>query len=219
MLRLRLRSGRTLSVTRNHPLRVISERGFIIWRNAGRIKPERHNCVGSCSGETKRRAGDGLSEDEAIFLGYLVAEGITLGHDNEVRFTNYGPRSQRKSTRKIVRGLVRTLPVKNYHDTQHVVHSDHPSEASRKRLRSRLRDCSGQERFPPASVPPGTRRSVPSSRHSSKAMGGLIPHLRLGWVPLLRNWPGKSSSCSTGSEFRRPSRQNTARSTTATTGL
>ena len=119
VLRLRLRSGRTLSVTRNHPLRVISERGFIIWRNAGQIKP-RDTIVSAVFGGNEAVCGDGLSEDEAIFLGYLVAEG-SLSARNEVRFTNTDPQVAEEYT-KIVRGLF-DATVKNYHDTQHVVHS------------------------------------------------------------------------------------------------
>ena len=38
VLRLKLRSGRTVSVTHNHPFRVVSDRGFIVWRKAGEIK-------------------------------------------------------------------------------------------------------------------------------------------------------------------------------------
>ena len=37
-----------------------------------------------------------LSEDEAIFLGYLVAEGYALSYDNEVRFTNTDPEVRRR---------------------------------------------------------------------------------------------------------------------------
>src|SRR5262249_44163531 len=35
VLRLTLRSGRTITATENHPLRVITERGFIAWRRVG----------------------------------------------------------------------------------------------------------------------------------------------------------------------------------------
>src|SRR5215468_2948857 len=37
VVRLTLRSGRVISVTQNHPLRVLNDRGFIVWRKAGRI--------------------------------------------------------------------------------------------------------------------------------------------------------------------------------------
>ena len=119
VLRFRLRSGRTLSVTHNHPLRVISERGFIIWRNAGQIKLG-DTIVSAAFGGNEAACGDGLSEDEAIFLGYLVAEG-SLSARSEVRFTNTDPEVAEEYT-KIVCSLFGAA-VKNYHDTQHVVHS------------------------------------------------------------------------------------------------
>ena len=37
-VRLTLRSGRQVTATHNHPLRVVSERGFVIWRKAGEIR-------------------------------------------------------------------------------------------------------------------------------------------------------------------------------------
>jgi protein RecA len=126
VLRLRLRSGRTLSVTRNHPLRVISEQGFIIWRSAGQIKSG-DTIVSATFGGNEAVCGDGLSEDEAVFLGYLVAEG-SLSSRSQVRFTNTDPEVAEEYT-KIVHGLF-DVTVKNYHDTQHVV----SSTALRKRL-------------------------------------------------------------------------------------
>jgi len=87
--RLRLRSGRTISATHNHPLRVVSERGFIVWRQAGRIKPGDY-VVSATFGAVEAASGDGLSEDEAVLLGYLVAEG-TLCYDYAIRFTNWDP--------------------------------------------------------------------------------------------------------------------------------
>ena len=72
-LRIVARSGRAVTVTHNHPLRVMSERGFIVWRKAGDIR------VGDTSSRRVRRGGGrasgDLSEDEAVLLGYLVAEG------------------------------------------------------------------------------------------------------------------------------------------------
>jgi recombination protein RecA len=37
VLKVRLKSGRTISVTHNHPLRVVSERGYIVWREAAEL--------------------------------------------------------------------------------------------------------------------------------------------------------------------------------------
>src|SRR5260370_22188443 len=119
VLRLRLRSGRTLSVTHNHPLRVINERGFVIWRRADRIRPG-NTVVSAIFGATEAAGGSGLSEDEAVFLGYLVAEG-SLSSRYEVRFTNTDPEVASEYA-NLVRGLF-NVEVKNYHDEQHVVHS------------------------------------------------------------------------------------------------
>ena len=87
VLKLTLRSGRTVTATKNHPLRVVTERGFIAWRTVGRIKPGDH-LVSATFGALEAAAGDGLSEDEAVLLGYLVAEG-SLSYQHSVRFTNW----------------------------------------------------------------------------------------------------------------------------------
>jgi recombination protein RecA len=84
-----LRSGRRVSVTANHPLRVISERGFIVWRNASDIAVG-DTVVSAEFGAVEAAGGDGLSEDDAVLLGYLVAEG-SMSSKNAVRFTNWNP--------------------------------------------------------------------------------------------------------------------------------
>jgi len=88
---IRLRSGRTITATQNHPLRVLSERGYIVWRNAGDIKVG-DTVVSALFGADEAACGEPLTEDEAVFLGYLVAEG-SLGESNRhaVRFTNWDP--------------------------------------------------------------------------------------------------------------------------------
>ena len=42
VLTVTLRSGRTITATKNHPLRVVTERGFITWRPVGSIQPGDH---------------------------------------------------------------------------------------------------------------------------------------------------------------------------------
>ncbi len=86
VVRLRLRSGRSIEATHNHPVRVVSEHGFVVWRKAGEIRVG-DTVVSGSFGAVEAASGDGLSEDEAIFLGYLVAEG-SLGYRERVRFTN-----------------------------------------------------------------------------------------------------------------------------------
>ncbi len=89
VLRITVRSGRTVSVTHNHPLRVMSERGFIVWRKAGELRVGDH-LVSGLFGAVEAATGEGLSEDEAVLLGYLVAEGSMKGR-NAIRFTNWDP--------------------------------------------------------------------------------------------------------------------------------
>ena len=89
VLRVRLSSGRSVTVTRNHPLRVVSERGFVVWRRADRISVG-DQVVSAVFGAEEAALGEGLDEDEAALLGYLVAEG-SLGYEHSVRFTNWDP--------------------------------------------------------------------------------------------------------------------------------
>jgi protein RecA len=86
VLDVRLASGRGVKATHNHPLRVVSERGFIVWRNAGDIKVG-DTVVSATFGAVEAASGDGISEGLAVLLGYLVAEG-TLTSSTKIRFTN-----------------------------------------------------------------------------------------------------------------------------------
>jgi len=119
VIRVRLRSGRTVTATENHPLRVLNERGFIVWRPAGRIAPG-DVVVSALFGAVEAAGGDGLSEDEAVVLGYLVAEG-SLGQRNSVNFTNWDPEVSGEYTR-LVEQLF-DVRVKHYDDKEHVVHN------------------------------------------------------------------------------------------------
>ncbi|MEN3608337.1 recombinase RecA [Plantactinospora sp. ZYX-F-223] len=89
VVKLTLRSGRTVTATKNHPLRVMTERGFIAWRTTGDIRPGDF-LVSATFGAVEAAGGDGLSEDEAVLLGYLVAEG-SLSYQHSIRFTNWDP--------------------------------------------------------------------------------------------------------------------------------
>ncbi|MDN5795353.1 MAG: intein-containing recombinase RecA [Intrasporangium sp.] len=120
VLRIRLSSGRTVSATHNHPLRVINERGTIVWRAAGRLALG-DTLVSALFGAEEAALGDGISEDEAVLLGYLVAEG-TLGEQNRhaVRFTSWDPEVATEFS-----GLMEALfgsTVKHYADREHVIH-------------------------------------------------------------------------------------------------
>ncbi len=90
-IRLQLRSGRSVTVTHNHPLRVLTERGFIVWRKAGDIQVG-DTVVSALFGADEAHGSSQLSEDEAVFLGYMVAEGtLGLSNSHAVRFTNWDP--------------------------------------------------------------------------------------------------------------------------------
>jgi protein RecA len=119
VLRLRLRSGRTISVTHNHPLRMMSERGFIVWREADQIRPG-DTLVSALFGAVEAAEGDGLSEDEAVLLGYLVAEG-SLSLRNSIRFTNWDPEVSGEYTR-LMESLF-DVRVRNYYDKEFAVYS------------------------------------------------------------------------------------------------
>src|SRR6266852_5766400 len=119
VLRLRLRSGRVDEATVNHPLRVMSDRGLVVWREAGQIRPG-DMLVSALFGAQEAAGGDGLSEDEAVLLGYLVAEG-SMSERSRIHFTNWDPEVSGEFTR-----LMETLfdvPVRNYYDKEFVVHN------------------------------------------------------------------------------------------------
>ena len=86
VLDVRLASGRGVKATYNHPLRVVSERGFVVWRHAGDIEVG-DTVVSATFGAVEAASGDGISEGLAVLLGYLVAEG-TLTSRTKIRFTN-----------------------------------------------------------------------------------------------------------------------------------
>ncbi len=89
VVRLRLVSGREIKATANHPLRVLNERGAVVWRTAAGIAVG-DTVVSATFGAEEAALGDGLGEDEAALLGYLVAEG-SLSAANSVRLTNTDP--------------------------------------------------------------------------------------------------------------------------------
>jgi len=126
VLRLRLQSGRVIEVTHNHPLRVVGERGFVVWRKAGEIRSG-DTVVSGAFGAVEAAEGDGLSEDEATLLGYLVAEG-SLSARNAVRFTNWDVEVGGEFSRLVT--ALFDVRVVNYYDKEYAVFST----ALRKRL-------------------------------------------------------------------------------------
>jgi len=115
VLRLKLKSGRTISVTHNHPLRVVDETGFIVWRQANKIK-RGDSVVSAAFGAVEAASGDGISEDEAVLLGYLVAEG-SLSEESRLSFTNWDREVAEEFTR-LAEGLF-GVEVRNYYDKEY----------------------------------------------------------------------------------------------------
>lgn len=116
--RITLRSGRNVEVTENHPLRVVDENGFIVWREAGEIKVG-DTMVSALFGAVEAASGDGLSEDEAVFIGYLVAEG-SLSVKNGIRFTNWDIEVGAEFTR-LAESLF-SANVKNYDNKEYAIY-------------------------------------------------------------------------------------------------
>ena len=115
---LTLRSGRRITATKNHPLRVMTERGFIAWRTTGNIRPGDF-LVSATFGAAEAASGDGLSEDEAILLGYLVAEG-SLSYEHSIRFTNWDPEVSGEFCRLMEQLF--DVEVRNYGNKEFAVH-------------------------------------------------------------------------------------------------
>jgi protein RecA len=119
LLRLRLKSGRIITATHNHPLRVVDESGFIMWRAASQIA-EGDTVVSAAFGAVEAASGDDLSEDEAVFLGYLVAEG-TLTQKTRVQFTNWDPEVA-DEFKKLAEGLF-GVRIRSYEGKEHHLNS------------------------------------------------------------------------------------------------
>ncbi|MDX1620638.1 MAG: LAGLIDADG family homing endonuclease, partial [Nitriliruptorales bacterium] len=122
--RVVLDSGRHVEATANHPLRVLNERGRIVWRNVGDLE-EGDVLVSALFGAETAVGGNNLSEDEAVLLGYLVAEG-TLGESNRhaVTFTNAHDDDvfeEYASLVDSVLGIDRSR-IKTYADKDHHIH-------------------------------------------------------------------------------------------------
>jgi recombination protein RecA len=119
VIKLTLRSGRSVTATKNHPLRVMNERGFIVWRQVRDIRPG-DMLVSATFGAVQAACGDGLSEDEAVVLGYLVAEG-SLCYETSVRFTNWDPEVSGEFCRLMEQLF--DVEVRSYEDKDFAVHS------------------------------------------------------------------------------------------------
>jgi recombination protein RecA len=106
--RIRTHLGLTLEATHNHRIRIMNERGSIVWRNAGDVQ------IGDklpiIRGAEQFGAGL-LTTDEAELLGYLVADG-SLNDVDRTAFSNSDPEVIENFNR-IVEGMTAT-PVRVY---------------------------------------------------------------------------------------------------------
>ncbi|MBV9313018.1 MAG: hypothetical protein JO100_04600 [Pseudonocardia sp.] len=128
-LRITLRSGRLVTVTHNHPLRVMSERGFIVWRKAADIQAG-DTLVSAAFGAVEAAASGDLSEDEAVLLGYLVAEG-SLDDPYCLGFTN-GDSEVNAEFSALARHVFEP-EVRRYNDKEHRVPGKQVREKARER--------------------------------------------------------------------------------------
>jgi recombination protein RecA len=83
-----LSSGRTLEATARHPIRVINNQGWIVWRNIEDLKPGDIVVSALFGAEVSRTRTSNLTCDEAEFMGYLVSDGTLswkncVGHSNK----------------------------------------------------------------------------------------------------------------------------------------
>jgi recombination protein RecA len=119
--RITLDSGRHVEATANHPLRVLNERGRIVWRPVSQLE-EGDVLVSALFGAETAVGGSDLSEDEALLLGYLVAEG-TLGESNRhaVTFTNAHDPDVLDEYRRLVDHVLDVTPdrIRTYADKDH----------------------------------------------------------------------------------------------------
>ncbi len=72
VLRIETSTGKSVRVTANHPMRVLNERGFVVWRSAGDVSVG-DTLVGVLGADAD--AKDQIDEREALLLGYLVGDG------------------------------------------------------------------------------------------------------------------------------------------------
>lgn len=77
--------GTVLEPTKNHPIRVMDDNGFIVWRNAGKLAVGDHVVI--MRGTECFPSSDVISVDEATLLGFLIADGANA-ETNQVSFSN-----------------------------------------------------------------------------------------------------------------------------------
>ncbi len=122
--RVTLQSGRHVTATARHPLRVLNERAEVVWRRVEDLR-EGDVLVSATFGAQEAAGGAYLSEDEAVLLGYLVAEG-TLGESNRngFGFSNHHDDDVTEEYHRLVESVLGIDPerVKKYGPGDYWVH-------------------------------------------------------------------------------------------------
>ena len=77
-------SGRIIEATYNHPIRVMTKEGLIVWKKSGHISVG--DTLPVLRGSMQFGRGD-LTVNEATFLGYMIADGCLSSH-HRVAFSN-----------------------------------------------------------------------------------------------------------------------------------
>lgn len=72
VFRVTTETGRSVTVTANHPIRVLNDRTEVVWVNAENVRPGM-TVLATMGGDAN--AKDWVSTDEAALLGYLVGDG------------------------------------------------------------------------------------------------------------------------------------------------
>lgn len=83
VLKIQTSAGREIKVTHNHPVRVMNERGTVVWRLAEKLAVG-DTLLGVTGGF--ENAKDRITEDEAIIAGYLIGDGH-MKNDNSTMFS------------------------------------------------------------------------------------------------------------------------------------
>ncbi len=86
-IRITTKDGFTIEGTHKHPVLVMNESGFVVWKHLGRINKDDFICISRGMGAW----GDSVDPDEAAFLGYLIAEGGLTELPKAFCFTNNDP--------------------------------------------------------------------------------------------------------------------------------
>lgn len=147
-LRITTAAGRQITVTHNHPVRVMNERGSIVWRRAGALTEGDH-LLGITGGNPD--AKDRLEIDEAILLGYLIGDGH-VSRPNRVLFSQKDTQTMNE---------FKTLVTRVYPDAKFNTYDYRPNDVhvNSKQFRNYLTDLGLEHLTAPEKVIPWSVRA------------------------------------------------------------